>query len=301
MIEIRPSSEFTSGKPGLYADVPDEVYHTFPCVSNSLLSALHKSPAECKRRMEGQQVMTDAMRFGSAAHAAVLQPMVYAEKFRVFLGEKRSAIKKAEYQEMADAVGERNIVREAEADKITAMQAALRKHRAARTILDLPGIQEVAMLWRHEATGLLVKSKVDHWAVDAGVLVDYKTTRDADPDKFEKSLYKYGYHRQGALYLMGAGALGINLRDFVVIAQEADTPEAICAMRITGGALLAGKAQIESLLREFASRKETQDWPEIPEEPKWYELPDHDRMIVDVDLPDWAYRIIYDNELEEAV
>lgn len=296
---IRPAEEFHTLEPGLYADVPDEDYFALDAVSNSRLTALLKSPADCLRAQQGDTEMTDALRFGSAAHAAVLQPMVYAEKYRIFTGEKRTKEAKAEWQRMAGEVGERNIVREKEAAQIAAMAMAVRKHRAARAVLDLPGIQEVVMLWRHTDTGLLVKSKIDHYATDAGVLVDYKTTRDADPEKFERSLYNYGYYRQGAMYLLGMSALGHPLKDFVVVAQEKTEPEAVSCMRIVGDALVAGRTHVELLLAEYARRKDSGDWPEVEPEPRFFEMEGHDAQIVDIDLPNWAYSQIYDTELNE--
>jgi hypothetical protein len=298
MIEIRPASEFRLGKEGIYKGVPDEEYFAFPCVSNSRLSALKKSPAHCKRAMDGDWETTPSMAFGSAAHCALLEPEVYLKNYRVFEGDLRSNAQKEKYAKFVELIGERNVIREKDALDIRLMQDALRKHRAARAVLDLPGIQECAVLWRHEETGLLVKQKIDHLALEAGVVVDYKTTADADPYAFGKSTFNYGYHRQGALYLMGLSALGIKLKDFVIVAQERSTPEAISCMRIVNEALEAGRSEVEFLMRDYKMRMRTEEWPEATKVLKFYEIEGHDKTIVDVDIPKWAYTQIYDQELE---
>lgn len=295
---IRPKEEFLSGEPGIYKDVPDEMYFPFKAFSNSLGTALRKSPATCKRSMEGEWEDTPALAFGSASHRALLESQVYKDTYRVFKGDLRSNAQKALYAELVEKVGARNVIREKDAIDIEAMQAELRRHRAARTILDLNGLSELAVLWKHEPSGLLIKQKIDRLAIDVGIVIDYKTTRDANPYTFGKHAYKYGYHRQGALYLMGLSSLGIKLKDFVIIAQERETPQAISVMRLENDALEAGRVEVNALIAEFATRLESGDWPEAPHVQQFWEVEGHDKIIVDVDIPKWAYTEIYDQEME---
>ena len=285
-ITIHRPDKFQSGEPGLYRDVPDDEYFAFDAASNSRLSQLAKSPAHCYAAINGVWSDTEALRFGSAAHAAVLQPMEYATRYTTFVGDLRSKAAKEEFAELRAKFGDRNVLRGDAQETIAEMVTAVRQHRAARTILDLPGPSEVVALWKHEQTGLLCKMKVDHYAVEAAVLIDYKTTTDASPDAFSRSIHNYGYHRQGAFYIMGMRSLGIDMKDFVLIAQEKTAPFAVSACRIHDFALEAGRDELEQLLTTYAECKSSGHWPGYD-----------DGKIIDIDLPEWYYKRKYNEEI----
>ena len=70
-----------------------------------------------------------------------------------------------------------------------------------------------------------------------GCILDFKTTLDARPSEFERSIFKYGYHRQGAMYLEAAAAHGIPAKHYVIIASEKVPPYGTCIYRLTEGAI----------------------------------------------------------------
>ena len=315
---IRPPEEFKSGEPGLYANVPEHTYHAFNACSNSRLSLLKQSPAKLKHTIDNPDTSdTPAKIFGRAAHAAVLEPMEFAQKYdkaRQCHGTLADGETQCSYNGKARYSGKwycgrhapegepQNVtaLSESDYDAVLGMKEAVYAHRAASHILSFGGGSELSALWIHEETGQLCKMRIDFYAPDVGVLVDYKTTNDLEKqfgvtwDFFDgplvtlesKALYNYGYHRQGAMYLMGMRALGLNLKDFVVLAQEKDAPFQVVAMRIKGDALEAGKSELDRLISLYAECEREDTWPTFP-----------DGKIIDVTLPEWAFKRIYDTEV----
>lgn len=316
-MNIRHASEFKFGEPGLYRDVPDSTYHAFNACSNSRLSLLKQSPAKLKHAIDNpDDTETPAKIFGRAAHAAILEPMQFAQKFdkaRQCHGETKGG-DRCSYNGKERHGGKwycgrhapegepQNVtaLSEDDYDAVLGMRKAVDAHRAASHILSFGGGSELSALWIHEETGQLCKMRIDFYAPDVGILVDYKTSRDLESqfgvtwEFFQsdlaclesKALYNYGYHRQGAFYLLGMRALGLNLKDFVVLAQEKDAPFQVVAMRIRDDALKAGKSELDRLISLYAECEREDTWPAFP-----------DGKIIDVTLPEWAFKRIYDTEV----
>jgi hypothetical protein len=146
-------------------------------------------------------------------------------------------------------------------ESLVQMQGRIQEAPAARAVLDQPGGFEVSVLWPHAPTGLMVKSRADFWSPHADVLVDYKKTRDASPGGFSRAIGRYGYHRQGAMYLDAFAAVGAPLTDFVFIAQEEEEPWALAVYRLHDSAVEAGRHEYGRLLATWKECEESGAWP----------------------------------------
>ena len=70
--------------PGIYADIPNEVYHALPGVSKSMLDKLDESPAHLRDAIDNPvHEQTMPMMIGSATHCAVLQPDKFEDQYIV--------------------------------------------------------------------------------------------------------------------------------------------------------------------------------------------------------------------------
>jgi hypothetical protein len=78
-------------------------YYAIDAVSNSLISKILKSPAHAKAYLDNQPAPTKAMEFGTAFHAAILEPKEFAEQYVVFSGDRRTKEGKAAYEELMDS------------------------------------------------------------------------------------------------------------------------------------------------------------------------------------------------------
>lgn len=284
--------------PGVHPDTPMDDYHDWDAASHSRLSRLIRSPAHLKAYLEEPPSETPALRFGRAAHTAVLEPDRFASAYKV-LGQcsgqkkdgnrcgKRASVLRSSvaYCGTHDpAPGEAmeggvEILGDEEMERVRAMQEVVHAHPAAKGLLTGSGEAELSMLWEDEATGVLCKARWDRHSPDVagGAIVDYKTTQDASPAAFEKAIFNYGYFRQGAMYLMGARARKLPARHFVIIAQEKDPPYAVAVYRLTEGTLDGGREIIESLLRRYAECRESGEYPGYPPE------------VQDISIPRWGW------------
>jgi hypothetical protein len=79
-----------------------------------------------------------------------------------------------------------------------AMRDALKQHPVAKKYLFGDGRPEVAAFFDYNDAP--VKIKTDWLPNDSELIVDLKTTRDASPSGFRRSVRSYRYHVQDALY-----------------------------------------------------------------------------------------------------
>jgi len=85
---------------------------------------------------------------------------------------------------------------------------------------------EASIFAEDEETGLPLKARPDLWVEDH-TLVDIKTTDDASPDAFARTVTTFGYHLQAAHYLTMTGA-----ENFIFVAVERKAPYAVGIYRL---------------------------------------------------------------------
>lgn len=102
--------------------------------------------------------------------------------------------------------GHRTVLEPEEWDQLHRMRDAVMAHPAARALLTaVPGKAEQSVYWIDEETGELCRCRPDFWREDC-LLVDVKTTEDASPEGFAKSLANWRYHVQHPFYVDGVNA-----------------------------------------------------------------------------------------------
>lgn len=295
--------------PGVYPGTPMDVYHEWAAMSNSRLSRFARSPAHYVAYIEEPPKETPALKLGRAIHTAVLEPDRWDDLYTTAQG--CDAIKgdgdrctNSGVWQTADKGWVCGIhVKQVEEDQIDRSRAVLslddyrtcvgvrdsiQRHSKARGMIEALGDVELSMLWTDADTDVLCKARWDGYAPElpGGAIVDVKSTRDASPRSFEKAIFDFGYHRQGALYLEGARARKLPAKHFVLIAVEKKPPYAVGVYRLTEGALQAGMDHIRPLLRLYKDCVERDEWPAYPDE------------IRDISIPSWAWSKV-DEDIEE--
>lgn len=166
------------------------------------------------------------------------------------------------------------------------MRDAIRAHPAAAVLLNGEGVAEASVYWTDEATGELCRCRPDRWRKD-GILVDLKSTLDASPEGFAKSLANYRYHVQAPWYLAGARAAyeARQLPDgwqapraFAFIAVEKSAPYAVGVYMLDAATMELGAAQMRANLDTLAECRRTGEWPGYGDK------------IANLSLPDWYLR-----------
>ena len=216
-------------------------------ITNSMLSKLNKSPLELYAYMNGDlDTNTQALNFGKAFHTAILEPEKM-ENVAVFDGKRK--VGKAWdvfHAENHDKI----ILTQDEMTTLESMFARLSSNPMAceHMMLDDKSTQtEIVNIW--ENNGLYCKGKADIVNYDKGVMVDLKTTSNASPREFERSVYKYGYHRLAAYYLDGFG-----LEKFTIVAIEKKFPFNMGVYTLSDETIQKGREEIEDLMKEYHTR-----------------------------------------------
>ena len=243
-------------------------YHAHPALSKGMLDKLHAAPAKLKAWLDGDRPdPTPAMLFGTAFHAAVLEPhlLIEAPKF-----DKRTTAGKAaaaEFNPPPDSV----VVDPITHAKVTAMRESVMAHPAARRLLT-KGQPEVSVFSRLGNTE--VKCRPD-WLHNDGIIVDLKSTDDASPAGFSRSCANYRYHVQAAWYLDVCQSQDINAEVFVLIACEKSPPYLVGTYVIDARDLQRGRDEYQRDLDTYRECVETNEWPgysnriEVINLPRW--------------------------------
>jgi exodeoxyribonuclease VIII len=259
-------------------DMSNTEYHAHSAVSKSVLDKIAKSPLHCRAYLDGQRTEpTAAMQFGTALHTAVLEPSEFRKQFAVFDGDRRTAAGKAEYAALV--ASNKQIITRADNDAITTMSAAVFAHPIAGELLT-DGHAESSVFWTDADTGIECKCRPDWWRNDRTV-IDVKTTEDASPAGFAKSVAAFRYHVQAAHYLAGTQA-----NRFVFIAVEKKAPFAVAVYELDAVSLEVGMMIRNADLLSYKLAAESNYWPSYSEN------------IEVLTLPAWAFPKSTEEEIE---
>jgi hypothetical protein len=238
---------------------------------------------------------SDALMFGRLVHTVILEPdklNTYAVLDPDEIGVKANgdkadnptatkAWKDAVFAAKRDGL---TIVSPKVLAKALALEAAVLKHPEAARLLAEATDREISAYADHP-TGATVRARLD--LLCPGAVVDLKTTRDADPENFGRSMHAYGYHISAANYLDVARANGLDVNRFDLICVEKEpTPGGdyrVSVLEIHPDAIDLGR----ELMTEACNR-----WLALG---KRVDLPSYgdDRHVID--LPPYAY----DNDFED--
>lgn len=284
----RPTNGQSLPAPGIYEDVPEDVYHSWPLASASRLSrAAAYSWAHVKHDMERPPEPTPDMRRGTALHMAVLEPGRFAATYSA-AGPCSATTSKGAPCSYSGSVRidgdwycgthakkasgdpeEIEVLPAGDAEDVAGMQHSLWAHPDLGSLLFVAGRRELTVVWDEEVESGPVRCKarldllVEHPALGL-TLVDIKTTRDARPRAFENSLVDRGYCRQMAIYRRGLQTHGVDVDAVVFAAVEQSAPYAAVAYSLDDGQLELGWEDVPRLLSEWAECWVSGRWPSYP-------------------------------------
>ena len=255
-------------------NMPAWEYHRDPSISKSGLDQFRKSPAHFQAWLAKDREQTPAMRIGTLTHLAVLEPDSFDEKTVIApLVDKRTKEGKSIWEQFKGDNDGKDIITLDEHNQIVAMRDSVRKHQAAGKLLAKGG-SEISVFATCPKTKVMMKGRFD-W-LDGNTIVDLKTTEDASPEGFAKSVANYRYHIQAAHYIALAGLVGIKDATFKMIAVEKAPPYAIAVYELGAADLMLAESDRITLLEMFSSCTQFQSWPA------------YSQNITTISLPRWA-------------
>jgi hypothetical protein len=188
----------------------NEQYHADPAISASHLKAVMQSPYHYWSRFLDPQrptvEPTSAMRLGSLAHCAVLEPDELSKRYAIAPDRRSNAGKAAAAEMSANGI---EAVSEPEMALALSMADAVRQHPYAAALL-ADGKAEQSFWWDDKATGQRCKCRPDWY--QGTTIVDLKTCQDASPNAFARACATFAYHTQAAHYLNGTFADRFRIR-----------------------------------------------------------------------------------------
>lgn len=264
-----------------------ESYRLDPCEEPSLSASIavildSKSPRHAwleHPRLNPNYTEDEETRFdiGSAAHALLLEG---ENRIRVldFSDYKTNASK---IERAAARLSGKIPLLEKHADAVHAMRdAAIRaideEGSEVCGILD-HGKAEQTIVWR-DAEEVLCRSRLD-WLTDANAIVlDLKTTTNANIEACIRQVFRMGYDIKADFYLRGVAAETRELAKFVWMFQEIDAPYECCFIG-AGPQMLALAAQkVDRAMGIWQRCLEANHWPGYSRRIAWAEPPPWEEM-----------------------
>mgnify|MGYP003145821702 CR=1 FL=1 len=251
-------------------------YHSMKAVNQTLIKEILRSPAHAHAYLNAGKSPTPAMCLGTAVHASILNPENFDNEVIVQPKiNRRTKDGKAQYEKFMQTSGDRAVIKADQAANCVNVTAAVNRNKTAQDLLANTGREET-YLWEDDKTGLVCKARID--AIKDKTVIDLKTTADASPNGFARSVAKFGYHIQAAFYIRAAS--GMRAFDawkdgwrFNFIAVETNKPYAVACYTLDRTAVLEGERQVDKALGVWAESTLLDTFCGYPDEIKELSLP----------------------------
>lgn len=267
--QVAGRSTETITDPGVYDELPAQVYHADPVPGGSLSVSGAKTllPPSCPALFDWERRHRRPDRrvfdLGHAAHRYVLGvgaelAVVDAENWRTRAAQHQ--------RDEAYAAGKTPLLTH-EHDTVQAMAVSLRDHPIASLLFaEGSGRAEQSLFWKESEFGIWRRARVDWLPNEARgermIVADYKTTTSAAPTDLESSMYRRGYHQQAVWYADGIRALGLASDvAFLFILQEKTPPYLVTVAEPSADALRAGRELNRHAMRIYRDCTQTGYWP----------------------------------------
>jgi hypothetical protein len=258
--------------PGIYDNVPAEVYHALPLISASGLKVIDSEcPAQFRYEVDNPEDDSKAAHdIGTAAHLIFLENADFEAKVERLDCESYQSKAARAARDAARAEG-KTPLRAQDFETVVAMRESL-----IRQVGDLfvGGTPESTMIWKDLRTGALCKARPDYKR--PGLLIDYKTTTSANPRAFRARCFDNGHHLQAWWYLHGFEFLTGERAAWRWIVQSTKPPYLVTAHKPTPSLLGWAEQQGRAALQTYARCLAQGSWPGYGD------------TVFPVELPNWA-------------
>lgn len=252
-------------KPAIIKGQSAESYHDSEGVNKSLLDIVRQSPAHARYYLDNRNTDdgdTKALLFGRALHNMVLEPHNFDNNFCVAPNvDRRTKAGKEEYEIFQEVNAGKYVLSLDAYETVLNIRNEIYRQPNVENLLTTDGDAEVSVYWTDDQTGMLCRCRPDFLRSD-GIIVDLKTTEDASPEGFAKSIAKYRYHVQAAWYMRGVEiATGERPQAFVFIAVEKKAPYAVGIYVLDERSLDEGECEMMDDLNTLAECIRVGQWP----------------------------------------
>lgn len=235
----------------------DDYLKTEGVSKSGLQVILEKSPLHFITKKNEQQKESAALKMGTLIHTSILEPENIDKNYAV-LTEKLDARTKMgkEKKELFEKENEGKIV--LTLDEFLISQEIKKRIASNAFVKSMMknGKSEMSMFWEYKDTQL--KGRADF--ITENLILDVKTTQDASEKVFTRSIYKYKYHMQAAMYVDGYEAVTGNKIPFVILAIEKEPPFDFSLFLMDDAFLDHGRILYNEALNIYKSCVDTGIW-----------------------------------------
>ena len=270
---------------GMFPGVPFETYARWKAINSGIVKWGGVSMKHMLAAFEGRLKSEDTRdrKLGRAIHHRILEPLTFAEQFRI-AGPCEATIKSGDNKGkpcgaaaswegpsggwFCGIKGHRpdgstratDTVSVGEFDRCDSIAAALHGHFAI-PLLRRTGWSEMSMVWKWR--DWLLKGRADRISTGGGrpMILDVKKCQvgKGRREDCQRAIENYGYHRQAAMYCKGAEALTGIEHEFVWIFVEDNEPFDIQVIPATKDDLEIGWEQVARVLDTFDRQYKAND------------------------------------------
>lgn len=232
-------------------------------IRRSDLWVINKSPMHFKHHMETPKPVTDALRFGAAAHKYILEPDAFYDAYMIAPDvNRRTKDGREEWSEFIEFCNAKSLawITLEEFETIRDMENAVRRNKTAAMLLD--GDHEREFYWLDDMTLEPCKCKVDCLTTydSRPYIVDYKTADSCEDGRFERAARKYGYQFQAGMYCEGLFQNTLTEYGFAFVAQEKTPPYAVRVYVCDREWINRGYDKFRELIGIYHECKQTGNW-----------------------------------------
>ena len=232
-------------------------YHSDPCPIPSLSSSIAKilinqSPRHAwyaHPRLNPSYKPVEDSRFdiGSAAHMMLLEKR--SDKITVVNADDWRTKAAKESRDEARANGRIPMLAR-HFDKVSEMTIQAQTYIATTELAGIfkNGHAEVSIQWQ-EGTAWC-RSRLDLLSETLNVILDYKTTENAEPEAFIRQIGRMDYDLQAEFYVRGTNAQEVGYKEpvFIFLAQEISSPYSCSLVSLANSYRAVGQKKVERAL-----------------------------------------------------
>lgn len=253
-----------------FDDMSNEEYHAHPALGSTSLKTLAGpgGPAKWKYDQENPIGYKQEFAFGTAAHSLILEndeSKIHIIKAKNPRGETATDFRTKKAQAERDeaiAAGKEPLL-QYEWDQIRWIRDRIMEHPLVENALT-DHVAEQSIFWERDEVELKVRPDALKISDRGGLILDLKTLADANPSRFGKSAYDFGYYISAAHYEEGVYQLTGERLPFVFINVEKKPPYLVSIIELEEEALDYGRYMIDRAIRIYKECKASDTWPGYP-------------------------------------
>jgi len=229
-------------------------YHEHSAISSTTLGYMDESFVHFDNR-KLFKFGSKAMNLGTAFHTLTLEPEKFEEEFAIepINAPKNTTIGKQKWEYFEETLNGRTAISNDDYEKAKVMANNARV--IGESLFNKTAQVEHSFIVTDPETGLLLKCRPDFLVSNEGILIDLKSTANADEYELKKSISKYEYVRQLAFYIKVLEIAGINIKIAALFFTPTTAPHMPKIRYVDQRKIDEARQDIDTMLKSYADYK----------------------------------------------